>query len=200
MEPSPLIQTDNTVTIYVKKEGNTLSTYVNDLTCMKAAFESFQLFTENSSDKSLEFDHEARITLHLPTNQPSLRYIGENGKKCEPNTNLRIAFLGNAAESVLKELHKKECVGKNLIPFQVSWGSFEEANKKVSGINIITLNNPSSTKDEVKEVFFGKEEGIVSRVYADTHKREMRIFLNNPSQDTMEKIRTVLAKFFPEKK
>lgn len=96
-------------------------------------------------------------------------------------------------------------MGKEIVSFQISWGSHGVVDKdgcttkEVSNLFVLALNGTSPTRRVSIGVVLNEYIGVVSPVYADTDKGEMNIDLNTASPDIMEKIKTVLMMFFAEK-
>ncbi len=168
--------------VYMKVEGDKLLTLADpDNACMKIAVVAFEILTQ--VEPKTGFIGGPRIVLHL---KQDLR----NSQLNEGD------LIGLAAASVLKILHRENCVGKDALTYQYRIGPYNPDSSNVSEINSIGLKRHSlSQLDQLQR----SREGIISHSYAYVTERQLCLFLNNTNSETLKKIEEVLVKHFPKK-
>lgn len=181
----------NQVTIFVKKTGSEITEkYDRGDECMKAAIASFEI-SGNPQGSNFHCGNEPQIVLHLRNFSGAVKYAMEDGTEIDFEGDKEADVVACAAESVLRALHKEQCVGKNVVSFQSRRGDYTTEDLKISGLIFICLNQDTSSSFSLNFT-----DGTISRAYAYLNERKLCLFLNDTSQETLFKIDRILKTLF----
>lgn len=114
-----------------------------------------------------------------------------------------------AMESVLKELHKQNCINNDGVFFQFRPANYGfDSDAKISPLNCLIANPKKSIRDEVK---ISLKKNTVSNTYVYMQERKLCIFLNSAileqtnffmrylqPRSTLNEIQKVLGQLFKE--
>jgi hypothetical protein len=176
------------VIIYVKEQDSRIiKKYDRNDVCMKVAIASFEVILSNPHGDDLTNGKEPQFVLNLRPFSTSVNYAKEDGTLVDLSDDKEADLAACALESVLKALHKSKCVGKDEILFQIRRGT--NNGRKVSPPYFIILNKDKSSALSLKD-------GIISHAYIYLSERKISLFLNDVSNDTINKIGAVLSGLF----
>lgn len=178
--------------IFVKiKDTKIIEKYDLEDRCMKAAISSFEIILDHAEGSIFGGSNEPQILFHLKEFPTVVNYVREDGAIIDVEGDKEADVVACAAESILKILHKCDCVGKKVITFQSRRGEYLKDNLRISALSLIVLD------EKIKSYSLNMAKGVISRAYAYLEERKFCLFLNDTSASTINKLIGILIKFFP---